>query len=53
MAQNLDRTVEREPYLPRQGGNANNSAFYVRETYNNFFNSDIAGSLAWQRGNIV
>jgi len=52
MAQNLDRPVEGEPYLTRQGRNANNSAFkYVKHTI--FFNSDIAGSLEWQRGNIV
>lgn len=54
MAQHFD-PIEGEPNwsnLPRQGGNANNSAFYVRETYKTFFNSDI-GSLAWQKDKFV
>ncbi|XP_072400203.1 uncharacterized protein [Diabrotica undecimpunctata] len=33
--------------LPRQGGNAHESAFLVRETFKNFFNSDV-GSVPWQ-----
>uniref|UniRef100_A0A6P7FDT2 Nuclease HARBI1 n=1 Tax=Diabrotica virgifera virgifera TaxID=50390 RepID=A0A6P7FDT2_DIAVI len=33
--------------LPRQGGNAHESAFLVRETFKDFFNSDV-GSVPWQ-----
>lgn len=54
MVQNVD-PVEGEPKwsnLPRQGGNANISAFSVRETYKTFLNSD-SGSLSWQRYKFV
>jgi len=52
MTQMLD-SVKSEPNwenLPRQGGNAHNSEFLVRETYKQFFNSE-SGSLPWQREN--
>ncbi|KAF0751358.1 protein ALP1-like [Aphis craccivora] len=54
MAQNFD-PIDGEPNwenLPRQGGNAHNSAFLVRETYKQFFNSE-SGSLPWQTEKLI
>ncbi|XP_008185414.1 uncharacterized protein LOC103310083 [Acyrthosiphon pisum] len=54
IVQHLD-LVEIEPNwgnLPRQGGNAHNSAFLVRDTYKQFFNSE-NGSLSWQMEKFV